>query len=52
MWEDFEPRCGDFNINGENSVENDTDMKNEVGVFLSWNIRTMKPTVSNWHLVD
>jgi hypothetical protein len=23
----------DFNINGENSVENDTDMKNEVGVF-------------------
>lgn len=23
----------DFNINGENSVENDIDMKNEVGVF-------------------
>ncbi len=23
----------DFNINGENSVENDTDTKNEVGVF-------------------
>lgn len=40
----------DFNINGENSVENDTDTKNEVGVF--WNIRTMKLTVSNWHLVN
>ena len=23
----------DFNINGENSVENDTDTKNEVSVF-------------------
>lgn len=42
----------DFNINGENSVKNDTDTKNEVGVFYLGNIRTMKLTVSDWHLFD